>query len=90
MAVAVKKFNKNDLSYTCTLIFIPNHLTGGRTTQARDYRNPSGVTTYCKRCRCAEQSSPKAQQAKALSDGQGGLQSIRSMIAPGADADAES
>ena len=29
MAVAVKKFNKNDLSYTCTLILIPNHLTGG-------------------------------------------------------------
>ena len=29
MAVAVKKFNKNDLSYTCTLILVPNHLTGG-------------------------------------------------------------
>ena len=29
MAVAVKKFSKNDLSYTCTLIFTPNYLTVG-------------------------------------------------------------
>ena len=37
VAVAIKKINKNDLSYTCTLILVPNHLTWGRTTQARDH-----------------------------------------------------
>ena len=37
VAVAVKKFNKIDLSYTCTLIFSPNYLTVGRVTWAHDY-----------------------------------------------------
>ena len=37
VAVAVKKFNKNDLPYKCTLIFSPNYLTLGGVTWARDY-----------------------------------------------------
>ena len=51
VAVAVKKVKKNDVSYTRTLIFIPNHLTGGRTTQARDYIKFLGVNLAHKKNR---------------------------------------
>ena len=53
VAVAVKKFNTNDLSYTRTLIFTPNYLTLGCVTRAHDYiprgsKAPSDVIVVCR------------------------------------------